>query len=83
MSVTYAQMESPCSNDEGDEFGARGRRRGTNSSFLMRMASSPTPTHLAATAEHERGHEPEEGEAAGNSNSELTRPSQGGIGSNG
>ena len=74
-------MESPCSNDEGDEFECR---RGTNSSFLMRMASSPTPTHLAATAEHEeRGHEAEEGDAAGNSNSELTRPSQGGIGSNG
>ena len=38
------QIESPCSNDEDDEFG---RRRGTNCSLLMRMASSPTPTHLA------------------------------------
>ena len=65
--ISLPQIESPCSYED-DEFG---RRRGTHCSFLMRTASSPTPTNLAAEAENE-----DKGEA-GNSNSELRRPTQG------
>ena len=68
--ISLAQIESPCSYED-DEFG-HPRRRGTHCSFLMRTASSPTPTNLAAEAENEDNGE------AGNSNSELRRPTQGG-----
>ena len=69
LHISLPQIESPCSYED-DEFG---RRRGTHCSFLMRTASSPTPTNLAAEAENEDNGE------AGNSNSELRRPTQGGA----